>query len=282
MGKAANRTLHHIARHGRGRLLDNLARSILVGLLGPRRRYRLALGRVAALLRGRVLTAGRPVTLLRRQGRPLGKYNPRHQPVEDAVGKARRYGLLSRKPAAPAVVLGHKRRVELLPAARTLGVELRQTYVGLVQQLRTRGQSLGIALDRTLRIVDQVEGVRRDLAAALVRSLRYDRRGRSRIAVAACGDTRPERPQRLVYEQRVVHVASRRADVHYYGRRRYLRYARHLAAELLVGRHPALIAAELPLLGYAYRALDVDVTRLGFVSDCDFRLHRFLFRFLWN
>ena len=235
------------------------------------------------MLRGRALTVGRPVTLLRRQGRALGKYNPRHQPVEDAVGKTRRYGLLGRKPAAPAVVLGHKRRVELLPAARTLGVELRQTYVGLVQQLRTRGQSLGIALDRTLRIVDQVEGVRRDLAAPLVRSLRYDRRGRSRIAVAACGDTRPERPQRLVYEQRVVHVASRRADVHYYGRRRYLRYARHLAAELLVGRNPALVAAELPLLGYAYRALDVDVTRLGFVSDCDFRLHRFLFRFfLWN
>jgi len=77
----------------------------------------------------------------------------------------------------------------------------------------------------------------------------------------------------VVDQQRVVHVAARRADVDHHLRGLDLRNAPQGVAETLVGRHPGVRLFELPLLGYADGPFDVDLADPGRVVDLNFRFH---------
>ena len=84
--------------------------------------------------------------------------------------------------------------------------------------------------------------------------------------------------QSIVDEQRIVHIATRRADVHDHVCGRHACDALNLTTEGLEGGHTLLALFELMLLVDADRALDVDVAGLCFVSDCDFGLHLYIFK----
>ena len=189
------------------------------------------------------------------------------------VGQSRRNGLLGCEPAAVAVVLGHQGLELRGRTPRTGCIDRGDTRIGLVQQVDLPGDLRGISLGRTDGRVDQIEGIGRQETAPLRRRLGDDRRSRGRIAVTAGRDPRRKLPERVVDQQRVVHVAARRADVDHHLRGLDLRNAPQGVAETLVGRHPGVRLFELPLLGYADGPFDVDLADPGRVVDLNFRFH---------
>ena len=128
--------------------------------------------------------------------------------------------------------------------------------------------------------MNQVHSVCRNLATTLICGLCDDCCCRGCVAVAARCDACIKTLQSIVDEQRIVHVATRRADVHHNVCGVNLGYACHLLAECLEGSYTRCGVLELILLGHSDCTLDVDVAGLCFVSDCDFGLHKFLVVFL--
>ena len=177
-----------------------------------------------------------------------------------------------------AVVFPHQRLEVGLRASRTRGIHLGQPFVGLAQQVEPCGQLVGVALRGAHRTVDQIEGVGRELAAARRCGLSDDRGRRGGIAVAAGGDATPERTEGVVNEQRVVHVAARRSDVHDHLRGADPADLFHRSAETLPGGDLAGSGVELFLFGYADRAFDVDPAASRVPDDLDVGLHVVWFR----
>ena len=193
--------------------------------------------------------------------------------ADDAVRQSRRQRLVRREPAAVAVVFGHQGRELLRRASRTGGIDPGQAFVGLPEQVELPFHLVGVAFGRARRPVDQVEGVGRYFACAVRCGLCDDRRRRGGVSVAAGRHRAPQRAERVVDQQGVVHVSARRPDVD-----------RHLlcvdgcdsadgVAEFLVGGYAGSGVVELPRFGYADRAFDVDFAASGRVADFDLRLH---------
>ena len=96
-----------------------------------------------------------------------------------------------------------------------------------------------------------------------------------RVAIAACCDVCTCRAQRLVDEQRIVHIATRRADVYHDLRVANVGDARHTLLESLIGSHTTLRVVELPLFGESNSTLDVDYCAVDLVFDLDLWIHLF-------
>ena len=164
-----------------------------------------------------------------------------------------------------------------LRASRPSGVEGGQPFVGLAEQFGAGFQLCGVALCGAGRRVHQVERPCRDFAPSFRCGLCDERRGRGHVAVAAGGHFGVERRQRVVDQQRVVHVAARRADVDHHLRGVERCDARHRVAELFVGGHAVVGRCELPLFGYTDRPLDIDVADVGRISDLNVGFHGYWF-----
>ena len=100
--------------------------------------------------------------------------------------------------------------------------------------------------------MNQVHSVARNLTATVVGGLCDDRGCRGGVAVAACGDVGIEAHQGVVDEQCIVHVASRRADVHHHLRGGDLGYAGHLLAEPVEGGNACRGVLKLMLIQWLF------------------------------